>query len=232
MHSLADGLSGVKARMAAACRRYGRREAAVRLLAVSKTQPAHIIDECYRLGQVCFGENHLQEAIPKIAALADRDIEWHFIGSIQSNKTRVVAENFAWVHSLDRLKTARRLNDQRPGELPPLQVCLQVNASGEASKSGVTPDALPELARQVAELPRLWVRGLMTIPAPSDDFESQRRPFRLLHELLTHLVEEGLAVDTLSMGMTADLEAAIAEGATLVRVGTAIFGPRSTSPSG
>jgi pyridoxal phosphate enzyme (YggS family) len=199
----------------------------VTLVAVSKTRPATAIRSAYEEGQRDFGENYLQEALEKIAAFPGEALVWHFIGPIQSNKTRAIAEHFDWVHSVDRLKLARRLNDQRPPDMPPLNVCLQVNISGEASKSGVEPEALAALATSVAELPRLRLRGLMAIPAASDDPEQQRRPFRALREALERLRADGLALDTLSMGMTNDLEAAIAEGATLVRVGTAIFGPRA-----
>ena len=180
-------------------------------------------------GQRAFGENYVQEALAKIEALADlrRQIDWHLIGPLQSNKTRVVAEAFDWVHSVDRLRIAARLSEQRPHDLPALQVCLQVNVSGEASKSGVAPAEVAGLARAVSALPRLRLRGLMAIPEPAGDFEAQRRPHRLLRELLEALNRDGLALDTLSMGMSADLEAAIAEGSTLVRVGTAIFGGRA-----
>ena len=200
----------------------------VTLLAVSKTFAAGAVREAFAAGQRGFGENYVQEALAKIEVLADLRpaIEWHLIGPLQSNKTRAVAEAFDWVHSVDRLKIAERLAAQRPADRAPLQVCLQVNVSGETSKSGIAPDELPVLARAVATLPRLRLRGLMSIPEPAGDFEAQRRPHRRLRELLEALNREGLALDTLSMGMSADLEAAIAEGATLVRVGTAIFGGR------
>jgi pyridoxal phosphate enzyme (YggS family) len=203
-----------------------RPASATALLAVSKTRPASDILELYRLGQRRFGENYLQEALEKIAQLADCDIEWHFIGPIQSNKTRDIASHFSWVHSVDRLKVARRLSEQRPSGMPPLNICLQVNVSGEASKSGCSLEELPQLAAEVTALPGLKLRGLMAIPAPSDDPEQQRRPFALLREALQGLNDSGLALDTLSMGMSGDLDAAIAEGATLVRIGTALFGPR------
>ncbi len=209
--------------------RYGRPAGSVALLAVSKQQPATAIAEVAAAGQTRFGENYLQEALPKMAALAEgeqAELEWHFIGPIQSNKTRLIAENFAWVHSVDRLKIAQRLSMQRPGELEPLNLCLQVNISGEASKSGVEPAELAELAMAVAALPRLRLRGLMAIPAPCDDFAEQRRACARLREWQEQLAGSGLLLDTLSMGMSDDLEAAIAEGATLVRIGTAIFGPR------
>jgi pyridoxal phosphate enzyme (YggS family) len=196
----------------------------VTLLSVSKTFSAEAVREAFAAGERCFGENYVQEGVDKIAALADlrAQIEWHLIGPLQSNKTRVVSEHFDWVHSVERLKIAERLNDQRPAPMPPLQVCLQVNISGEASKSGVAPAEVPALAHAVAALPRLRLRGLMAIPEP----DTGAAPHRALRELLGRLQGEGLALDTLSMGMSADLETAIAEGATLVRVGTAIFGRR------
>jgi pyridoxal phosphate enzyme (YggS family) len=201
----------------------------VTLVAVSKTCPADAVREAVGAGQRDFGENYVQEAIAKIVALEDlrSRIAWHLIGPLQSNKTRDVAAHFDWVHSIDRLKLAQRLSEQRPAQLPPLQVCLQVNISGEPSKSGVAPAEALALARAVASLPRLRLRGLMSIPEPAADFASQRVPHRALRELMATLVAEGLALDTLSMGMSADLEAAIAEGATQVRVGTAIFGART-----
>ena len=196
------------------------------LLAVSKTWPAEAVREAAAAGQRRFGENYVQEAGAKIAALADLALEWHFIGPLQSNKTRPVAENFHWVHTIDRLKIAQRLAEQRPAGLPPLQVCLQVNVSGEESKSGCAPEELPALAHAVAALPRLCLRGLMAIPEPSPDQALLRRRFALLRQWRDRLNADGLALDTLSMGMSHDLEAAVAEGATLVRVGTAIFGSR------
>jgi hypothetical protein len=202
----------------------------VTLLAVSKTFGADAVRRAFDAGQRAFGENYVQEALDKIAALADLrpQIEWHLIGPLQSNKTRPVAEAFDWVHSVDRLKIAQRLSEQRPAGLPPLQLCLQVNISGEASKSGLAPDEVPALAQAVAALPRVRLRGLMAIPEPAGDFAAQRAPHRALRELLAALNDRGLALDTLSMGMSADLEAAIAEGATIVRVGTAIFGGRAS----
>jgi len=196
---------------------------------VSKTFPADAVREAHAAGQCAFGENYVQEALAKIEALADLrpQLEWHLIGPLQSNKTRVVAEAFDWVHSIDRLKIAQRLSEQRPPGMPPLQVCLQVNVSGEASKSGVAPDELPALAQAVAALPRLRLRGLMSIPEPAEGEAAQRAPHRVLRGLFERLQAQGLALDTLSMGMSADLEAAIAEGSTLVRVGTAIFGGRA-----
>ena len=207
------------------------REGQVQLLAVSKTKPADMVREAWSLGQRHFGENYLQEALDKINTLADlKDIHWHFIGPIQSNKTRDIATNFQWVHSVDRLKIAKRLNDQRPAELPPLNICLQVNISGEDSKSGVLLDELSELVAAVNELPNLKLRGLMAIPAPESDPDKQRTPFRTMAETLSALNKErGLTMDTLSMGMTGDLETAIQEGSTMVRIGTALFGARDYS---
>ncbi|MBU1426313.1 MAG: YggS family pyridoxal phosphate-dependent enzyme [Gammaproteobacteria bacterium] len=198
----------------------------VRLLAVSKTFPAAAVREAYLAGQTAFGENYLQEALDKIGALRDLPLEWHFIGPIQSNKTRAIAENFAWVHSVDRLKIAERLSAQRPPQLPPLNVCLQVNVSGEETKSGVAPDDVGPLAQEVARLPHLKLRGLMSIPFPASDETAQRAPFAQMQKLLGQLNSQGLALDTLSMGMSHDFPAAIREGATIVRIGTAIFGRR------
>ncbi|WP_119153160.1 YggS family pyridoxal phosphate-dependent enzyme [Caldimonas tepidiphila] len=228
MATIPDRLQKVRARISAACAAAGRSENSVTLLAVSKTFGADAVREALDAGARCFGENYVQEALDKIAALAAERarIEWHLIGPLQANKTRVVAENFDWVHSVDRLKIAQRLSQQRPPQLPPLQVCLQVNVSGEASKSGVAPGELPALAHAVAALPGLRLRGLMSIPEPAADFDAQRAPHRALRALLERLRGEGLGLDTLSMGMSADLEAAVAEGATIVRVGTAIFGAR------
>ena len=198
----------------------------MQLLAVSKTWPAACVREAAAAGQRAFGENYAQEALDKAAQLVGLGLEWHFIGPLQSNKTRLVAENFAWAHSVDRLKIAERLAVQRPPDLGRLQVCIQVNVSGEASKSGCTPDQAGALAHAAAALPNLRLRGLMAIPEPSDDIGLQRRRFALLRLLRDRLNAEGLTLDTLSMGMSHDLEAAIMEGATLVRVGTAIFGER------
>ena len=208
-----------------------RRAGQVQLLAVSKTRPTEMIREAYTLGQRHFGENYLQEALAKIQELAElTDISWHFIGPIQSNKTRNIASQFHWVHSVDRLKIARRLSEQRPDGLPPLNICLQVNISQEESKSGATLNQLPQLVKEVAELPNIKLRGLMAIPAPPDDPDQQRQPFAELAETLKTLnSEHQLDMDTLSMGMTDDLEAAIAEGATMVRIGTALFGARDYS---
>lgn len=227
MTAIINNLQAIRAAIAAAAERSGRTPQSVQLLAVSKTFPAQAIREAYAGGQTAFGENYVQEALEKIAALRDLPLEWHFIGPLQSNKTRAIAEHFAWVHSVDRLKIAQRLSEQRPPQLPPLNVCVQVNVSGEASKSGVAPEAAPQLARQIAVLPRLKLRGLMTIPAPAKDEAAQRPPFARLRGLWQDLNGQGLHLDTLSMGMSHDFAAAIAEGATLVRIGTAIFGTRS-----
>jgi len=214
-------------RIAGAAVAAGRDPAGVRLLAVSKTWPAESVREAAAAGQRAFGENYVQEGVAKVEALADLGLEWHFIGPLQSNKTRLVANRFAWVHSIDRLKIAERLAEQRDVHLPPLDVCIQVNVSGEASKSGVAPADLPELARAVASLPRLRLRGLMAIPEPTPDVALQRARFASLRLLRDELNAAGLGLDTLSMGMSDDLEAAIAEGSTMVRVGTAIFGARA-----
>ncbi|QQS55933.1 MAG: YggS family pyridoxal phosphate-dependent enzyme [Candidatus Competibacteraceae bacterium] len=213
-------------RIRAAEQRFQRPPGAVRLLAVSKTQPAAAIAALAAAGQRGFGENFLQEALDKMTELATLDLEWHFIGPVQANKTRGIAEHFAWVHSVDRLKIAERLSAQRPEHLPPLNVCLQVNIDREPTKHGLDEAALIEVARAVATLPRLRLRGLMAIPSPATEFAAQRRPFSRLRELRERLAEAGLVLDTLSAGMSDDLEAAIAEGATLVRIGTALFGPR------
>ncbi|MGM0595276.1 MAG: YggS family pyridoxal phosphate-dependent enzyme [Pseudomonadota bacterium] len=226
LHSPLQRLQAVKHRIDDACKSHSRDPADVALLAVSKTRQPAELRAMAAAGVRRFGENYLQEALEKIRALADLPLEWHFIGPIQSNKTKPIAEQFDWVHSVDRLKIARRLSEQRPEALAPLNICLQVNVSAESSKSGIAPDELPALAREVAELPRLRLRGLMTIPAPTEGFEAQRRPFAQLRQALDALNAEGMALDTLSMGMSGDLEAAIAEGATLVRVGTALFGAR------
>lgn len=229
MTTISNNLQAVHRRIAAACVVAGRPVDAVQLLAVSKTWPAACVREAAACGQHAFGESYVQEGMEKIAALAALNLEWHFIGPLQSNKTRVVAENFAWVHSLDRLKIAERLAAQRPVHLPPLQVCIQVNVSGEASKSGCAPAAVLALAHAVTALPYLRLRGLMAIPAITDDPAAQRQNFAQLSTLFAQLNTEGLALDTLSIGMSHDLEAAILAGATIVRVGTAIFGKRQSS---
>ncbi|MDX9707340.1 MAG: YggS family pyridoxal phosphate-dependent enzyme [Azospira sp.] len=226
MTSISTRLQAVRARIDAAARAAGRDPAGVSLLAVSKTWPAGDVRAAAAAGQRAFGENYVQEGCAKIVELADLPLEWHFIGPLQSNKTRPVAESFDWVHSVDRLKIAERLSAQRPDGKAPINVCLQVNVSGEATKSGCTPAEAPALARAVAALPKLRLRGLMCIPEPEDDLAAQRAPFRALRSLYDDLRREGLPLDTLSMGMSHDAEAAIAEGATLVRIGTAIFGER------
>jgi PLP dependent protein len=228
MATIPEKLQQVRARIDDACVAAQRHVQSVTLLAVSKTFDAAAVREAFNAGQRRFGENYVQEALDKIEALSElrSQIEWHLIGPLQSNKTRVVAEAFDWVHSVDRLKIAQRLSEQRPAHMPPLQVCLQVNISGEASKSGLAPEEVPDVAQAVSRLPRVVLRGLMAIPEPEGDFAAQRAPHRRLRELLEALRRDGLALDTLSMGMSADLEAAIAEGATIVRVGTAIFGAR------
>jgi PLP dependent protein len=228
MAMIADNVSRVHERIARACAQADRPVQSVTLLAVAKTFGADAVREAFAAGEHCFGENYVQEGVDKIAALADlrASLEWHLIGPLQSNKTRVVAEQFDWVHSVDRLKIAQRLAEQRPAHLAPLQVCLQVNISGEASKSGLRAGEVPAVAHAVAALPRLTLRGLMAIPEPAADVAAQRAPHRALRELQQRLRAEGLVLDTLSIGMSADLEAAIAEGATIVRVGTAIFGAR------
>jgi len=220
-------LHAVQARIAHAAAAAGRTPAAVRLLAVSKTFDAVALRAMAVCGQREFGENYLQEALEKQALLRELPLIWHFIGPIQSNKTRAIAENFSWVHSVDRLKIAERLSAQRPPGLPPLQVCIEVNVSGEASKGGVAPTELPALADAVSKLSRLRLRGLMAIPAPTPDLGAQRAAFRQVRELFDDLNARGHALDTLSMGMSADLEAAIEEGATIVRIGTALFGERT-----
>lgn len=227
MSGLSGRLQNLVTRIARAASDAGRDPAGIRLLAVSKTWPAESVREAAAAGQQAFGENYVQEGVAKVEALADLGLEWHFIGPLQSNKTRPVANSFAWVHSIDRLKIAQRLSEQRDVFLPPLQVCIQVNVSGEESKSGVSPTELPELARAVAALPRLKLRGLMTIPEPTSDVALQRERFATLRRLMAQLRADGLDLDTLSMGMSDDLEAAIAEGSTMVRVGTAIFGSRN-----
>ena len=224
--SVSANLAQVRKRIELACQAVGRASDTVKLLAVSKTMPAQAVREAYAAGQLAFGENYIQEGVDKIAALADLPLEWHCIGPIQSNKTKLVAENFAWVHSIDRLKIAERLSAQRPAHLPPLQVCLQVNVDGGSNKSGVAPEELLALAQAVAKLPRLQLRGIMTIPEPAETEAEARAVHQQAKRLFDHLKTAGLTLDTLSMGMTADLEAAVAEGSTCVRVGTAIFGAR------
>ncbi|MGI4844089.1 MAG: YggS family pyridoxal phosphate-dependent enzyme [Janthinobacterium lividum] len=230
MSIIAANLQAVEATIAAACAASNRERETVELLAVSKTFPAEAVVEAMAAGQRAFGENYLQEALDKMQEVArlqpDTPVSWHFIGPIQSNKTRPIAAHFDWVHTVERLKIAQRLSEQRPAELAPLDICLQVNISGEASKSGASAAELPELARQVAALPNLRLRGLMAIPAASSDPAQQRAAFARLSRLFDGLRADGLALDTLSMGMSGDLGAAIAEGATIVRIGSAIFGAR------
>ncbi|MBQ5962678.1 YggS family pyridoxal phosphate-dependent enzyme [Massilia sp. ZL223] len=231
MSTIAENLQAVEATIASAAEAANRPRSSVQLLAVSKTFPAEAVLEAMAAGQQAFGENYLQEALDKIALVAraqpEAPVEWHFIGPIQSNKTRPIASSFQWVHTVERLKIAQRLSEQRPPELGPLNVCIQVNISGEASKSGAHEDEVPELARQVAQLPNLRLRGLMAIPEPQADVALQRQAFARLRTLAERLRLHGLALDTLSMGMSGDMQAAIMEGATIVRIGSAIFGART-----
>jgi pyridoxal phosphate enzyme (YggS family) len=224
MSTIAENISTLAERIRSAAQAVQRDPASVGLLAVSKTKPASDLREAYDAGLRDFGENYLQEALAKQAELSDLPLIWHFIGPIQSNKTRAIAENFAWVHSVDRLKIAQRLSEQRPPELPPLNICIQVNVSGEASKSGCSPEDLPALAQAINALPHLKLRGLMAIPEPTDDRDEQNASFAAVSTLQAQL---GLPLDTLSMGMSHDLEAAVAQGATWVRIGTALFGARN-----
>lgn len=226
MTMIADNLQAVRARIAAACSAAGRPLDAVRLLAVTKTFDVAAIDAAIDAGQQVFGENYIQEAVDKIQALRHRGAEWHCIGPVQGNKTRLVAEHFDWVQSVDRLRIAQRLSQQRPAHLVPLQLCIQVNVDGGPTKAGVAAHALAELAREVALLPRLKLRGLMSIPEPTDDFEAARSVHARARQMFDALNAGGMALDTLSMGMSADLEAAVHAGSTMVRVGTAIFGSR------
>lgn len=234
MAAIRDNLQAVSERIARAAAAAGRSADSVRLLAVSKTHPAALLEEAFRAGQAAFGESYVQEALEKMDALTRLvgepqagDVEWHLVGPLQSNKTRLVAERFDWVQSVSSTKVARRLSEQRLPDRAPLNVLIQVNSSGEATKSGVAPEAAPALAHAVAQMPRLRLRGLMAIPEPAHDADVQRARFRVVRELYQQLQREGLALDTLSLGMSDDLEAAIAEGSTMVRVGTAIFGARS-----
>jgi pyridoxal phosphate enzyme (YggS family) len=227
MVSIAQNLQAVDDSIGAAATAAGRMRGDVQLLAVSKTFPPDAVRAAHAAGQVAFGENYLQESLDKMAALQDLDLEWHFVGPIQSNKTRPIAGHFDWVHTVDRLKIAQRLSEQRDPARGPLNICLQVNISGEDSKSGATPAELPELARAVSALPNVRLRGLMAIPEPESDPERQRAPFRAVRALFEQLNADGLDMDTLSMGMSGDMRAAIAEGATIVRIGSAIFGNRS-----
>jgi PLP dependent protein len=227
MSAIASNLQAVKARIAEAARAAGRMPESIQLLAVSKTKPLDDVLAAVAAGQTAFGENYVQEGADKAIATVNRELIWHFIGPLQSNKTRMVAEHFAWVHSIERLKIAERLSAQRPASLPPLQVCVQVNVSGEASKSGCAPEQTLALCQAIAKLPGLRLRGLMAIPEATEDRAAQHAPFRQLREIFEQIRAAGLPLDTLSMGMSHDLEAAIAEGATIVRIGTAIFGERN-----
>jgi pyridoxal phosphate enzyme (YggS family) len=229
MSAIASNLQAVKARIAEAARAAGRTPESIELLAVSKTWPLACVLEAAEAGQRAFGENYVQEGTDKAIATVNRQLSWHFIGPLQSNKTRLVAEHFDWVHSIERLKIAERLAAQRPATLAPLKVCVQINVSGEASKSGCAPDEALALCQAIAALPNLQLRGLMAIPEPADDFAAQRTPLRQLREIYEYIRAAGLPLDTLSMGMSHDLEAAVAEGATIVRIGTAIFGERTPS---
>jgi pyridoxal phosphate enzyme (YggS family) len=229
MTTISSNLQRVHERIALACDGAHRPVGEVSLLAVSKTFGPDAVREAFAAGQRAFGENYIQEAVEKIALLRELPVQWHCIGPIQSNKTRLVAANFDWAHTVDRQKTAQRLSEQRPDGMPPLQVCIQVNIDGGPAKSGVAPQDALALARDVAQLPRLALRGIMTLPEPAADFAAQKAVHMKAKALFDDLREAGLALDTLSMGMTADLEAAIAAGSTMVRVGTAIFGGRPTA---
>jgi len=226
MTTIAERLQAVRTRIIAASNNIGRNADSVMLLAVSKAQPEKALREAFTAGQQAFGENYLQEALEKQIALSDLDIEWHFIGPIQSNKTQLIAQHFDWVHGVDRLKIAERLNAARSITLEPLQICIQVNISDEASKGGVAPEETEPLAAAISKMPNLRLRGLMTIPAPTDSVALQQKQFRMLRECRDMLIAKGYALDTLSMGMSDDYEVAITEGATIVRVGSAIFGAR------
>ncbi|MCG8428667.1 MAG: YggS family pyridoxal phosphate-dependent enzyme [Chromatiales bacterium] len=226
MDSIQARLQQVQEQIRNAAEQAGRQGDKIELLAVSKTRPVPDIEAAMAAGQVAFGENYLQDALSKIEALRDSSAQWHFIGRIQSNKTRPIAENFDWVHSLDSIKHAQRLNDQRPEQLTALNICLQVNIDQQASKGGLTPEQLPEAIDKIQAMPRLKLRGLMVIPAPATELEAQRQPFSQLRQLRDNLATPELPLETLSMGMSGDLTAAIMEGATIVRIGTAIFGPR------
>jgi len=228
MPTIRSRLHEVQRRITAAEQQYGRTAGAVTLLAVSKGKTIPDIKATYDAGQRRFGESYIQEALPKIQALSDLDIEWNFIGPVQSNKTRNIARYFNWVHSVDRVKIAQRLHDQRPQSLPPLNICVQLNISHEHSKAGLALNDLVTLAREISVFDRLRFRGMMAIPAPSDAFGEQRRMFMRIRQAQERLIADGWALDTLSMGMSNDMEAAIAEGATIVRIGTAIFGERET----
>lgn len=225
--NIAANIQQINTRISAFCRQYNRNPDDITLLAVSKTKPAEDIQSAYNAGQHCFGENYLQEALQKIQTLHELAIEWHFIGAIQSNKTRELAENFAWVHSVDRLKIAQRLSEQRPESMPPLNICLQVNISEEASKSGLMLNQLSKLTKEVVQLPNITLRGLMAIPAKADTLAAQRATFAQIQQALKTLQKTYPGLDTLSMGMSNDMQAAIAEGSTILRIGSAIFGARN-----
>jgi len=229
MSNIANNLTQIQHNISEYCEKYQRKPGDVQLLAVSKTKSAEEIRSAYNVGQSCFGENYLQEALQKIKLLADLKIQWHFIGAIQSNKTRDLAENFAWVHSVDRLKIAHRLSQQRPPTLPPLNICLQINISNEASKSGFKASEVAAAADEIVNLPNLNLRGLMAIPAQADSLQAQRHIFAKMRTLLESLQINHPQLDTLSMGMSGDMQAAIAEGSTILRIGTAIFGARTTT---
>ena len=226
MTKIRDKLQIIGAKVKKTAQEYQRKTDDIQLLAVSKRHSIGAIQTAFDAGQKCFGENYVQELVEKAQTLSKLDISWHFIGPLQSNKTKQIAEIASWVHTVDRFKIAQRLNNQRPEDLAPLSVCIQINISGEASKSGVSVDELEELAKKIVKLPHLRLRGLMVIPAPSDDFESQRATFAKVSKIKDTLNQQGYNLDTLSMGMSGDMKAAIAEGATIVRIGTAIFGAR------
>lgn len=226
MKNIEKNLNLVRQQIIDSATQFGRNPEDITLLAVSKRKPAQDIADAFACGQRDFGENYLQEAQEKMSELADLDICWHFIGAVQSNKTKPLATAFSWVHCIERLKIARRLSEQRPDDMAPLNLCIQVNIDDEPSKAGIKLEDVPALAKEISSLPRLRLRGLMAIPAPEDEFESQRRSFALLADMLKQINQQGLNCDTLSMGMSHDMSAAIAEGATLVRIGTAIFGER------
>ena len=226
-NTIAHNIKAIKTLILQLEKKYDREAGSVQLLAVSKTRPIGDIRSAFAENQVDFGENYLQDALSKVQNISEQNVKWHFIGPIQSNKTRQIAENFDWVHTIDRIKIAKRLSEQRPTSLSPLNLCIQVNISGEENKSGVAVDEILSLAKQIQALPNINLRGLMAIPQSSLGFETQRQPFRLLSELKHELNNEGFDLDVLSMGMSNDMEAAIAEGATMVRIGTAIFGARN-----
>ncbi len=228
--NIADNLTRIRAEIRKAEKSYQRPDNSVELIAVSKTRPVADILEAVAAGQRHFGENYCQEAVDKIDEIADDSLIWHFIGPIQSNKTRLIASHFDWVHTVDRTKIARRLHEARPADKPPLNICVQINISGENSKSGIHPKQVPEFIQALAEFDRLSIRGLMTLPAPENELEAQRKPFAELRECMALLQQSCPGLDTLSTGTTQDMEAAIAEGSTMVRIGTAIFGPRDATP--